>query len=197
MVRRAQLPTVITHNYDPHFGAFRNICTLPDSEAEAFLDRIRANGHRTIKPNYLRRRRQVEDWLISERQHRLGRTPLERPIYFFLGNFADGQDPSRPRSHVLPLATFPAQALTFTFPDSMASLPLATLPDHRQDRRDYHGRVFTLAEVEEVVREHGMPGQSSASVALAPQDKFIEVQVWDDEPIRRWLVPTVVGSAGT
>ncbi len=135
----------------------------------------------------------MEDWLISERRRRLGRTPLDRPIYFFLGDFADGQDLSRPQSHVLPLAKFPAQALTFTVPDSMASLPLATLPDHRQHRRDYHGRVFTLPEIAEFVRQYGLPGTPSAAPALSPYDRFIEVQVWDDGPIGRCHAPVVAG----
>jgi hypothetical protein len=79
--------------------------------------------------------------------------------------------------------------LTFTYPDSMASLPLATGAEHARDRKPYHGRVFTLREIEAVVAEFGMPGQRWRTDPSMHHDKFIEVQVWDDRPIKRFLRP--------
>ena len=110
----APIPQVLTHNYDPERGPFRNICKLPPPEAESVLDEIRAAGHRRIKADYLERRLAVEDWLIRESRRKLGSARLGRPIYFFLGDFADGRDPSRPDSFVLPLAAFPWERATST-----------------------------------------------------------------------------------
>ena len=180
-------PTVLTHNYDPARGPFRNICALPDAQAEEILDEIRAAGRRRIKADYLRRRRAVEDWLISESKRKLGELHLERPIYFFLGDFADGRDPSRPRSMVLPLAEIPPDAITFTYPDSMASLPIATQDHHARHRKDYHGRVFTLDEIGGVVARFGLPGERWQREPSMLYDRFIEAQVWDDRPIKRHL----------
>ncbi|MEM1050108.1 MAG: hypothetical protein AAGL24_28385 [Pseudomonadota bacterium] len=112
------------------------------------LDEIAATGRRRIKPNYLRRRLAVEDWLIREKSKKLGATRLGRPIYFFLGDLADRQDPSRPDSIVIPLTAFAPDMLTFTYPDSMASLPIARSEDHLACRKVYHGRVFTLEETQ-------------------------------------------------
>jgi hypothetical protein len=85
------------------------------------------------------------------------RTPyIERPIYFFLGDFADGADASRPCSVRIPLAALPADIVTFTFPDGMASLPLATRADDIAYRKHYHGQVFTLDEIKMVISEFGM-----------------------------------------
>jgi hypothetical protein len=183
------IPQVITHNYHPELGPFRNICHLPPPEAESVLDKIRATGERRIKADYLARRLTVEEWLTRESRKKLGSVRLERPIYFFLGNFADGLDPSRPESYALPLAEFSPDMLTFTYPDSMASLPLATGAEHARDRKPYHGRVFTLREIEAVVAEFGMPGQRWRTDPSMHHDKFIEVQVWDDRPIKRFLRP--------
>ncbi len=180
-------PEIITHNYDPDRGPCRNICELAEVEAARVLDEIRASGLRSIKPEYLPRRRQTEDWLIQERRRKLGPAKLARPIYFFLGDFADGKDASRPASLVMPLRDFPPETLTFTYPDSMASLPLATRDDHRLHRRRYHGQVFTLGEIEDVVAEFGMPGDRWKTDPAMKYDKFIEVQVWDDRPIEAWL----------
>jgi hypothetical protein len=56
--------------------------------------------------------------------------------------------------------------ITFTYPDSMTSLPLATLIEHREDRKPYHGQVFTLDEIERVVAEYGMPGTAIGRISL-------------------------------
>lgn len=184
LVRR--LPEVVTHNYDPDRGRFQNLCTLPDAEAEAILGSIHASGRRTIKPNYLNRRRRTEAWLLSERSRKLGVPPLRHPIYFFLGDMADGADPSRPASIVFPLSKFTHDMVTFTYPDSMASLPLGTDVEHAGERKPYHGQVFTLDELRDVVSAFGMPRRTRFAFGEGP-DRFIEVQLWDDGPLRMLL----------
>lgn len=182
-----EMPTIITHNYEPARGALRNICSLPRREAEAILSKMRASSHLRIKPDYLDRRLRTERWLLAERRRKLGEPHLARPVYFFLGDFADGQDPLRPASLVLPLAALPPDAVTFTYPDSMASLPLGRDRKHAADRRPYHGHVFTLAEITEVVRRYGMPGPSGKAEDPRAVDRFIEVQVWDGLPLKACL----------
>lgn len=181
------IPDVVTHNYDPGGVFLGNVCDLEPGEAECVLDRIRQSGRRQIKPNYLRRRFETEAWLIAERHRLLGGTPRERPIYFFLGDFADGKDPSRPCSLVMPLRMLPADVVTFTFPDSMASLPIGTRDEHRQERRPYHGRVFSLNEIKEVIGEFGMPDASWMADHRRRFDRYVEVQVWDERPISDFL----------
>jgi hypothetical protein len=65
---------------------------------------------------------------------------------------AGGWDTSRSASIVLPLAMFDACTITFTFPDS---IPQARGPDYAA--RAYHGEVYALPEIEDVVRRHGFP----------------------------------------
>ena len=178
------LPEVITHNYDPSRGRFLNLCNLPDCEAEAILAAINSSGRRTIKSNYLVRRRRTEAWLLSERTRKLGKPSLRHPIYFFLGDMADGADPSRPASVVLPLSAFADDMVTFTYPDSMASLPLGTHADDAGERKPYHGQVFTLNEIRDVVSAFGMPRRFEFGAFGGGPDRFIEVQLWDDEPLR-------------
>ncbi len=124
---------------------------------------------------------------MAQRQRKLGNSYLARPIYFFLGNYADGKDPSRPASLVMPLADFQPETLTFTYPDSMASLPIATKDEHLFHRKDYHGQVLTLSEIKAVVAEFGMPADRWKSDPTMAYDRFIEVQVWDDRPIKNFL----------
>jgi hypothetical protein len=180
-----ELPELVTHNYDPKRGPFRNICDLPRTEAESLLAEMASSGGRTFKANYLSRRLATEEWLRSEKSRKLGATRLARPIYFFLGDFADGRDASRPASILMPLSEFPPDVVTFTYPDSMASLAIACLDDHIADRRDYHGRVFTFQELAGAVSRHGIPGQRWKTNPTMRYDRFIEMQLWDDRPIGR------------
>ncbi|MGH9855617.1 MAG: hypothetical protein ACREBD_37765 [Blastocatellia bacterium] len=180
-----RLPANLTHNYDPKRGPFRNICTLSEDEAEHVLNEIRATGKRNLKPDYLPRRLATETWLRAERTRKLGRPRLAHPIYCFLGDL-DWVDASRPRSIRIPLAALAREAITFTYPDSMASLPLATHDEHREERRPYHGHVFTLDEIEEVVAAFGLPGAGHGQTA-SRYDTFIEAQIWDDRPLRDYL----------
>ncbi len=181
------MPDVVTHNYDPRGVLLGSLCDLHPVEADRVLDRIRISGRRQIKQNYLRRRLETEAWLITERRRLLGSTRRERPIYFFLGNFADGKDPSRPCSLVMPLQALPKDVVTFTYPDSMASLPIGTLDGHRDERRPYHGRVFLFDEIKEVIAKFGMPDASWAEDRRRRFDRFVEVQVWDERPIIDFL----------
>jgi hypothetical protein len=106
---------------------------------------------------------------------------------FFLGDFADGKDLSRPASLKKQLDAFRADVLTFTYPDSMASLLIATRDDHILHRKPYHGRVFTLPEIRKVVSKFGLPGNRWKTDPAMKYEKFIEVQVWDDSPMRNML----------
>lgn len=177
------LPTVITHNFHPDRGAFRNICHLPNDEAERIIASIRLGGDAYLRKSYLQRRLRTEDWLIAERTRKIGKTPLARPIYFFLGNMADGWDKSRPASIVLPLAMFDVGVLTFTFPDSMASCQQTNPEGH--SGQPWQGQVFTLAEIAAIVARHGFPDPALPRDRRGP-NTFIEVQVWDDRPLPKF-----------
>ena len=176
------LPDIVTHNYNPARGPFRNLCALPAVEAERFLEEIKRSG-RPIKADYLARRHATEQWLYTECVRKLGIPPCRYPVYFFLGDFADGLDPSRPNAVILPLATLPPTAITFTYPDSMASLALGTRDEHAAELRPYHGQVFTLDEIAQVVKTFGMPARRGDRSSRF--DRFIEVQLWDDAPLRQ------------
>jgi hypothetical protein len=175
------IPELITHNYDPAHGAFRNICNEPLTEAERILDEIQRSGKRHIRADYLERRLATERWLLRERCRRFGNPRLEHPIYFFLGNFADGKDRSRPNSIVIPLQFFPPDVLTFTYSDSMTNQAIAARSEQHLDlRKRYHGQVYCLTEIMSIVGKFGMPNRNGRSY-----DGFIEVQVWDSSILRK------------
>jgi hypothetical protein len=161
------MPDVVTHRYDPAYGAGLNLCSLSDAEASRVLDRLRRESRPTLKPDYLTRRRATEDWLREAATKALGRAITQEPEYFFLGDFSYFADRSREASLILPLASLPADALTFTLGDSMT---VAHQP---------HRRVYTLAEMAALFAD----GVAVAGFGLTDeygfQKHFIEAQFWD------------------
>ena len=188
----AQLPEIITHNYDPRRGAGQNLCSRPRADAAGILAELRASLRASGQPgrlqeHYLERRTRVEAWPLAGRTRQLGKPALEHPIDFFLGDMADARDPIRPRSLRVPLAAFARDMVTFTYPDSMTNFEIAAQAPDGAQRRDYHGKIFTLDEIREVVAAHGRPDARWLIGESGTPDRFIEVRVWDESPIRRFL----------
>jgi len=173
------LPDIVTHNYDPQRGAFRNVCDLPRAKADRILDEIRQSGQVDLKSNYLERRLRTERWLRETRQRVIGSTSRNTPIYFFVGDFDDAKDPWRSQSVQIPLSHFSENIVTFTYSDSMSCF-------EDRDASDCHfppfyRRLFTLTELKKTVQKHGMPkGGPKESSARKP---FIEMQLWDETPL--------------
>lgn len=175
-------PAVLTHNYHPEHGPFGNICDLPPARASALFTKLRG-----VRPTYAGRRFAVEDWLVAGSRRLIDGVRLPRPRYLFLGDFADGRDPHRPASIILPLDRVPVESLTFTYPDSMTSYLLATQPNLRAQRRAFHGEIFTLAGIRELVAAIGLPEPRWPRSPGTLSDGFIEVQLWDDAPVRSFI----------
>jgi len=161
------MPKVVTHLYDPNWGVCRNICSLSDFEASRVLDRLRHEFRPNLKPNYLARRRRTEQWLSEAASKVLGRTLAQRPAYFFLGDFSYVADLSRPAALVIPIASLPPNAITFTLGDSMT---VANEPMRR---------VHSLPEIVALFAEGEAVAEFGLSDGSGFQTRFIEMQVWD------------------
>jgi hypothetical protein len=162
-----EIPTVVTHRYDPARGAGLNICSLCDFEASCVLDRLRREGRPTLKPNYLERRRATEQWLARAANQVLRRTFARQPTYFFLGDFSYHGDCSRPAALVLPLAALPVEAMTFTLGDSMTVV--------EEPRRGVYNFVQMLA----LFCDHHAVARFAFSNRSGFQPHFIEMQLWE------------------
>ena len=123
---------------------------------------------------------------------------LSNPLYFVLGENEDFfqkngffSDENPVKLQIL-LSLFGTDMISFTYPDSMLSLAIATDTTGREDlyRKPIHGQVFTLEEIIEVIQEYGMPGDKWKTEEHWRYDRFIEAQVWDDRPIWKFVERT-------
>ena len=191
-----KIPNYITHYYQESNDILKNICSASDEVAEEFLSTLKNNGQRIwLHPGYLEERRRVEAWLYDEFVKKGKQPHLKHPLYFVLGEnddffqsdgFFSAASPSKLQ---LPLSLFDTDMISFTYPDSMPSLAIATDTTGRADlyRKPIHGQVFTWEEIGAIVDEYDMPGDRWKTEEHWRYDRFIEVQVWDDRPIWQFL----------
>lgn len=56
-----------------------------------------------------------------------------------------------------------------------------------QDGKKYRGQIYTLKEIKEIIDEFGLP-QEWNSIGHYGPERYIEVQIWNDKPLTRWLL---------
>jgi hypothetical protein len=160
--RGTAMPSIVTHRFHPVLGAYRNLCTLGQSEAEEVVHCLLRVFGRVLKANYLARRWSTEEWLPASAQDLLQR-PLSRyPVYFFMGDFSRGLDRSRPASLQIPLASLPPHRITFTL------MRVATQPDRR---------LYSLHQLKGLFAR-GLVSELGLADRTGFQKTFSEVQVW-------------------
>jgi len=103
---------------------------------------------------------------MDEASRKLGRHFEQRPVYFFLGDFSHGRDPSRPAALIVPLSNLPTEAISFTLGDSM------TVAEQRERR------LYRLDEIVELFTSRKAIARFGLSDRFGFQTDFIEIQVW-------------------
>jgi hypothetical protein len=80
----------------------------------------------------------------------------------------------------IPLASFRPEIVSFTYGDTFPAMRF-------RDGRPYRGQVYVLDELPDLIQSHGLPQEWNRDGSRGPE-RYIEAQVWDDEPIREFLV---------
>ena len=102
---------------------------------------------------YLRTRRQIEQWLYQEFIAKGGAPQQSYPIYMMLGRSkwlltaVDAATLATTAEIQVPLSLFQECDVSFTYPDSMVSFLVANQKESEYYLPDYHGKLFTLSEI--------------------------------------------------
>ena len=177
------MPDFLSHYYEAGRGPFRNLSDLPPDEAEVILENIRQKGDvfasKRVK-DYLDIRRGLEDKVRELFIKKGGKPQRQRPHYMILGDcswlqkwYLDGQELR------IPLASFQPEIVSFTYGDTFPAM-------RHQDGKPYREQIYTLDELPELVRLYGLPQEWNGEGKHGP-DRYIEAQVWADEPIKQFL----------
>jgi hypothetical protein len=192
-----RIPDFVTHYHLPDCAPFLNLSTLAEDELPvvlAELERLRALGthQRVFGSRYMDLRRHAEELLRKLFVEAGGAPQRTAPHYFVLGRsewyegLASGM-----QSVTLAMTQLPPDQSTFTYPDSFTAMGTVSAFGLPYERRPYHGRVFRLHELPRVVQRYGLPDGGPASGYAGYErrtfEKYIEVQLWTDDPIQRYL----------
>lgn len=193
------IPDFITHYHPAEDAPFQNLSDVQQEDLPTIIEHLHkrreAGSKRVFGKAYMDFRRDTEIQLRQLFIEAGGKPERSAPHYFVLGSsewFA-GLYP-RTGSVRVSLSALSPQTTSFTYPDSVVAMrfgPKYGLPP--DPIRPYHEQVFLIDQLDEMIGQYGLPDDGgSASDAYADYhkkefEKYIEVQVWTDDPIRHLL----------
>jgi hypothetical protein len=180
---------------------FQSLSAIPDDRALAIMRRLFVEGsvfwERFRDPSsYLSYRKQVEKKMRNEFFIKGGVPKNEYPIYFMLGrpiwteSVADAQTVSTTEEIAIPLSILSPEDVSFTYPDSMVSAMMEAEKNPEYYEPDYHGKVFTLVEIEEIIKQKGLPGDKWQTKMPKHLAHYIEAQVWNQKQLLEYYDQT-------
>lgn len=197
----SSIPDFVTHYHLPGTRPFLNLSDLSVEELPGVLlalDKRREAGEhkRVFGSRYMDLRRRAEARLLELFEQAGGQPERAAPHYFVLGESAWYRGlAAGMQAAVMPLAELPSMITSFTYPDSFTATGLVADFGLPYESRPYHHRAFRMEELAEVVGLYGLPPEDPAPVYEGYEhrtfEKYIEVQVWSDRPIERFLRPSV------
>lgn len=180
----------LIHLYKRGAEPFRTLSALPEEESISIMKSLYRAGsifwERFEDPiAYLRLRKQIEQ-SIREAFIAKGGMPREaHPIYMAFGRTRwmqtslDAVTLATTTEIELPISLFQECDVSFTYPDSMVSFLLARDKDPDYYLPDFHGRVFTLSEIQCIIEASGLPGERWGNNLPGSIPNYIEAQVWN------------------
>ncbi|WP_035900841.1 hypothetical protein [Labrenzia sp. DG1229] len=193
------VPEHITHYYSRTDRPFQNLSDLDPEALSQTLAALRQRKSenpafkRVFGNAYMNFRRKTESKLRELFEARGGKPERQSPHYFILGecDWFAGLYPD-PGVVTLDWRFLPEESTSFTYPDSFISMrfgPEFGLPS--EPRQPYHEKVFFLHELTDVVSQFGLPDggavEDYADYHKRKFEKYIEVQIWTDDPVAEFL----------
>jgi hypothetical protein len=169
------IPQYFTYFFRKGQPRFQTLCDLDEAVAEQILHHDtgwRGDG------TYLRQRKQQERYVREQFLRKGGKPHRQHPIYMILGNSPTGpHDLHHDYAYklIIPRDIFSADDVSFTYPDSLYTVPLDDLGRVYLDREP-RPLVYRAEELEDVLDTYQV---------YAYNTHYVEVQVWNDEPLRK------------
>lgn len=177
---------ILTHYYHRNDKPFQTLSSLVDNEALNIMSNL---GKRTgtvydrfnNPQKYWRQRLETESWLRQEFVRKGGIPISLHPLYFVVGRAVWIEEGFNRQSSIIqiPLTAFNHKQISFTYSDSMISYWLKNQTEREFYHSEYHGQVFTISEIRQIIDEFGVPNQEWRTDKTRKYDIFIEAQVWD------------------
>jgi len=174
------------HYFDKRTGPFKSLTTISKEEAQKIIDRIkqeRPNSQCAARHDkYVQFRHNCEAILRREFAAKGGIMETLTPHYMvvehspWLSTWFEQCDFLK-----IPVEEFDLRTVSFTYGDSMP-----TFSDSVNDGKEYRKKLYTYDEILQVIDKYGLPQDWNDDGAHGPE-RYIEVHVWSDETIKKYL----------
>ncbi|MBO4928290.1 MAG: hypothetical protein J5379_08600 [Clostridiales bacterium] len=174
------------HYFDKRSGPFNSLSKLSKEEAERVLDQVKCErpDSQSAKRDqtYVWKRWNCEAILRREWAAKGGLMDIPSPHYMvvehspWLSTWFEQGDFIR-----IPIEEFDLRKVSFTYGDSMP-----TFNPSVNVGKEYHMKIYTYEEILPLIEKYGLPQDWNDDGAHGPE-RYIEVHVWTDEPIRRYI----------
>lgn len=189
----------LTYYYKMGTEPFQSLSALSDIEAVRIMEELYIQFKDNVlferfkdPVEYLRNRRQTEQWVRSEFIAKGGHPQETYPISMVLGSSRwiekNAPDPYTHGAIRIPLSAFTESDLSFTYPDSMVSLWFDKDKPVEYYQPDYHGKIFTLLEILTIVEKKGLPEEGWKINLPKNIGSYIEAQVWNHKSLSGYKI---------
>ena len=170
------------HYFDQRTGPFRSLSDLPMEEAKALLEEIKAT--RPLSQSAQRHNKYVEyrhncENIIRREFEKKGGVIKRQPPHYMVVEHSPWLSTWFEDCGVIkiPIEEFDLATVSFTYGDSMP-----TFSPSIQDGKEYRHQLYTYPEILDVIARYGLPQDWNDDGKHGPE-RYIEVHVWNDEPI--------------
>ncbi len=180
------IPNFVTHYHLPDRQPFLTLSDLEGNiEHPVFVQMLNKHKsdtgyNRRYGRQYLKMRMDAEAKLKRLFENRGGKPKRKYPFYFVLGSSEWFRHLNSNHKELrIGLSELPRNSVSVTFSDSFIAM---TAED-----KDYYEKVYFIDELKELVNKRGLPKnekpESYENYWVGDFEKYIEVQVWDDEVV--------------
>ncbi|TBL67462.1 hypothetical protein [Paenibacillus thalictri] len=171
------------HYYEAKNGPFNNLSALSNDEAQKVIDHIRLEGKvfaSKRSEDYLIVRRELEEKVRDYFIRKGGKPKKIYPHYMTLGEcnwlkewYTNGKELK------IDIEEFDPESISFTYGDLFPTM-------RYKDGKPYREKLYLKDEIIKLIEIYGLPQEWNKDGKNGPE-RYIEVQVWDDEVIGRFL----------
>ncbi|MNZ50759.1 hypothetical protein D3C78_685530 [compost metagenome] len=185
--RKARTSYIMKYNLYHYFeqdkGPFRNLSKLSIEQASLISNQIRTEGRSFASQrndDYLMIRRELERQARDQFICKGGKPRNSYPHYMTLESCKWLETwYSNPGRISIDWNEFSKESISFTYGDLF---PTMRYPDGKA----YRKQVYNKDEIIEIIQEYGLPQEWNSNGENGPE-RYIEVQIWDEEIIKRYL----------
>ena len=174
------------HYYDKNSKPFISLSDLPVEQANAVIDKIKVTNPNSFcakrQNDYMQNRLYFENILRNEFLKKGGKVERENPYYMVIEKcdwLASWYEDSA--FIKIPINEFDLSTLSFTYGDSHP-----TFSPRINDGKEYRKKLYLYDEILEIIKKYGLPQDWNSNGEFGPE-RYIEVHVWSDKTIKRYI----------